>query len=675
MAAGTVYSSGNRQNVIFAAVAAVSVVLLWLLPPVGFIACCVLLIVLPPWGRTITERALISIVVLLGLVALIFPRAGATPITATSAHLGLALAVLAVAAARFIPRLARPLPKLNVSDALIGIMLVGTSWWLMSAYVGRSLYGIVSGLFFSGWDNQGHFTTFANTYEIGSTTWPTIDGSVAWNQWYPALHTTMWSLAQLGSQTGAELLDRTSLLWPYVQWSSISFALCLAALAWVAGDLAGRLGPLVNPRSGFIKRWATPIAIVVFATFALLGSPTGLFNSGFTNFMMGVTVVVVTAYLSARDWHSARGLGWFLIPLGALAAIGLWTPLVLGLIPSGLIVALALWRVRKWLAPVWVIAAGGFVGITAWLQTQAVINSDPGTSAGGLLADLGAVGVGMSPFNIGAALAAPIVVLGLLLLLLRSHRAPLALAIAGPVLGFTVFAVIAMSGADGAELSRLVSYYVLKSLNAMLLAVAPLIAAMAAVGICLFLVGINKATRRAAQPKSARINVIIGGAIALVIGFTMFGYVGTTTQDFTGGFTSAPGVTAANARSAGVENDLIGESIISAQQAALPYPDKTTMLWDGSGTLPNLWVSALHGVMSKNQNTFYANLPPFPYDEKTLGHLRLSLNLDPSLHLVLLWFRGDSGVMVEELEIDQPDRVTTVKVPMRSSPLCEECSL
>ena len=665
----------NQQNVIFAAVAAVSVVMIWLLPPVGFSACCVLLILLPPWGRTITERALISIVVLLGLVALIFPRAGAMPITTMSAHLGLAVAVLAVAAARFIPRLARPLPKPTISDALIGIMLVGTSWWLMSAYVGRSLYSIVSGLFFTGWDNQGHFTTFANTYEVGSTTWPTIDGSVAWNQWYPSLHTTLWSLAQLGSQTGADLLERTSLLWPYVQWSSISFATCLVALAWVAGDLAGRLGTLVNSRSDFVKKWSTPIGVVVFATFALLGSPTRLFNNGFTNFMMGVTVVVLTAYLSARDWKSARGLGWILIPLGALAANGLWTPLVLGLIPSGIIVALALWRVRKWLAPIWVIAAGGFVGITAWLQTQAVINSDPGTSAGGLLADLGAVGVGMSPFNIGAALAAPIVVIGLAILLLRCRRAPLALATAGPVLGFCVFAVIAMAGADGAELSRLVSYYALKTLNAMLLALAPLVAALAAVGICLFLVAVGKATKGAANPRSTRINVIIGGVIALAIGFTMFGYVGTTTQDFTGGFTLAPGVAAANARSAGVENNLIGEAIITAQTAALPYPDKTTMLWDGSGTLPNLWVSALHGVMSKNQNTFYANLPPFPYDAKTNGHLKLSLNLDPSLHLVVLWFRGVSGVMVEELKIDQPDRVITVKVPMRSSPLCEECSL
>lgn len=667
--------TGNRVNVIFAVVAAVAVVLLWILPPVGFVAACLLLILLPPWGRTITERALISILVVLGLVALIFPRAGATPVTVTSAHLLITVAVVALAAARFIPRLARPIPKPTISDALLGVMLVGTSWWLMSAYLGRNLYSIVSGLFFSGWDNQGHFTTFANTYEVGSTTWATIDGSVAWNQWYPALHTTIWSIAQLGSQTGAELLDRTGLLWPYVQWSSISFALCLVALAWVAGDLAGRLGTLVNARSAFVKRWASPIAVVGFATFALLGSPTGLFNSGFTNFMMGVTVVVVTAYLSARDWKSARGLGWFLIPLGALANIGLWTPLVLGLIPSGLIVALALWRVRKWLAPLWVIATGAFVGVTAWLQTQAVIKSDPGTSAGGLLEDLGAIGVGMSPFNIGAALAAPIVVIGLAILLLRAHRAPLALATAGPVLGFSVFAGVAMGGADAGELSRLISYYVLKTLNGMLLAVAPLVAALAATGICVLLVIVNKATQRAAKPKSARINVIIGGVIALAIGLTMFGYVGTTTQKFTGGFTSAPGIEAANARSAGVDNLLIGESIISAQQAAVPYSDKTTMLWDGSGTLPNLWVSALHGVMSKKQNTFYANLPAFPYDEKTLSHVTLALNLDPSLNLVVLWFRGVSGVMVEELKIDQPDRVTTVQVPMRSSPLCEECSL
>lgn len=668
-------ATGNRTNAILAVVAAVAVVLLWLVPPVGFVAAGVLLILLPPWGRTITERALITIIVLIGLVALIFPRAGATPVTTTSAHLFITVAVVALVAARFIPRLARPIPKPTISDALLGIMLVGTSWWLMSAYLGRNLYSLVSGLFFSGWDNQGHFTTFANTYEVGSTTWPTIDGSVAWNQWYPSLHTTVWSIAQLGSQTGAGLLERTGLLWPYVQWSSISFALALVALALVAGDLAGRLGALVNPRSGFVKKWATPIAVLGFAAFALLGSPTGLFNSGFTNFMMGVTVVVVTAYLSARDWKSARGLGPFLIPFGAIAAIGLWTPLVLGLIPSGIIVALALWRVRRWLAPIWVVAAGGFVGITAWLQTQAVINSDPGTSAGGLLADLGAIGVGMSPFNIGAALAAPIVVIGLAILLLRGRNAPLALATAGPVLGFTVFAVIAMGGADAGELSRLVSYYVLKTLNAMLLAVAPVVAALAATGICILLVAVNKATQRAAKPRSARINVIIGGVIASAIGLTMFGYVGTTTQKFTGGFTSAPGIEAANTRSAGVDNLLIGESIISAQQAAVPYPDKTTMLWDGSGTLPNLWVSALHGVMSQKQNTFYANLPPFPYDEKTLGHVALALNLDPSLNLVVLWFRGVSGVMVEELKIDQPDRVTTVQVPMRSSPLCEECSL
>ena len=40
-------------------------------------------------------------------------------------------------------------------DGIVGALAVVSGWWLMSAYVGRSLAETVSGLFFSGWDNQG----------------------------------------------------------------------------------------------------------------------------------------------------------------------------------------------------------------------------------------------------------------------------------------------------------------------------------------------------------------------------------------------------------------------------------------------------------------------------------------------------------------------------------------
>ena len=56
-------------------------------------------------------------------------------------------------------------------------------------------------------------------------------------------------------------------------------------------------------------------------------------NASVTPWTMAVAVVVVVAYLGARSLRSARTLGWFLVPLGAVAVIGLWTPLALGLVP------------------------------------------------------------------------------------------------------------------------------------------------------------------------------------------------------------------------------------------------------------------------------------------------------------------------------------------------------
>jgi len=244
---------------IMAAATAVAVLLLWLLPPVGFLASVAVLVTVPPWGRTLSERAVISGLVLMGIAAVAFPRAGSTPVTSVSAHLLLTVLLALAIGLRLVPRLrAVPIPRPTLSDGLVAALAAVSAWWLMSAYVGRTATEIVSGLFFSGWDNQGHFTTFANTYEVGSTTWPTVDGSVAWNQWYPSLHTSLWSFAQLASQRGSELLDRPGLLFPFVTWTALSFAICLAGLAWVAGDLTKRLSSM---------RFAAPIAIIAFGAF------------------------------------------------------------------------------------------------------------------------------------------------------------------------------------------------------------------------------------------------------------------------------------------------------------------------------------------------------------------------------------------------------------------------
>ena len=71
---------------ILAAATAVGIALLWVSPLIGLIAVLALLTVIPPWGRTYAERAVISGIVVLGAGTIIFPRAGSTPVDAFTAR-------------------------------------------------------------------------------------------------------------------------------------------------------------------------------------------------------------------------------------------------------------------------------------------------------------------------------------------------------------------------------------------------------------------------------------------------------------------------------------------------------------------------------------------------------------------------------------------------------------
>ena len=391
--------------------------------------------------------------------------------------------------------------------------------------------------------------------------------------------------------------------------------------------------------------------------------------------MMAVAVTTVTAYLSARSWRSARALGWILIPLGALAVNALWTPLVLGLVPSAIVVIIALWRDRWWLAPVWAVASGGLVLGTVYMQGRAIVVDDPGASSS-YLEDLGAIGAGMTPFNVGAAIVSPIIAVLVAIVLLRSDRRPLAIAIAGPSVAICAFLWLTMSAADSAGLSRLGSYYVLKTLNALLLVNAPMLAAGAGIGIALVLAAMK---RRVLDPSTARavnrFNTVIVGCVIALVGVTSFGYVGATPSGYPSGFGSAPGIAAGAVRAGSVDNYLVGEAIIRARDAASPYPGKTTMLWDGSGVLVNLWVASLNRVLSSGDQRFYRNLPPFPYEDDAVSYVDFSLGINPEFDLSLLWFRGVSGDLLNTIKREHPDRATLVKVPMRSTVLCQECAL
>ncbi|MDO9485241.1 MAG: hypothetical protein Q7K25_04175 [Actinomycetota bacterium] len=654
----------TRTNQVLIGATALAVAFIWLLPPLGILGALALLAIAPPWGRTITERAIISAIVISGVVALAIPRGSQIPVTEASARLGLSIVLIIAVVLRLVPRFKTyaTVPRPKTADWCVAALVVVSALWLMSAYFGASADQIVSGLFFTGWDNQGHFVPFANTYEVGATNWPTLDGGLAWNQWYPSLHTTIWSLLTLAS-SGAGLA-RLDLLWPFVQWTAISFALCLGALSWIASDVAKRLASTLAPDHVWLKRAAAPVAVLAFAAFALLGSPTALFNAGFTNFVMGVTITAATAYFASRSFNSARQIGWLLVPLGSLAVIGLWTPLVLGVAPAGLVVFFALSQRKRWLGIVWAAATVLLVAGTSYIQTKAIVNVS-GSDVGTFTQDLGAVGTGMVPFNVGLALASPVVVALIALLLFRRRIIPLGVAVAGPAIGILPFLALAVLGARGAELSAINSYYVLKTLNAILLVAAPIYAAIAALALIVTLAYLAR----------SRFEAVVMSLVAGLLAVVAFGYVGVTPKEFTDGFSAAPGIAAGAKRAASVDNSLVGEAIVSAATAAKPYPNDMPLLWDGSGTLPNLWLASLTGVMSKAQQTFYLSLPPFPYEQDAQSYVFDALAANPDMRAAIYWFRTVSGQSLAALQSSLPNQVTLVKVPMRSSLLCQECSL
>jgi hypothetical protein len=598
------------------ALVAVSSAALWVAPLLGVIASAVTMAIVPPWGRGLIERAVISSIVGLGVIALVFPRAGSTPIDHTTARaLLIGLMVLGLAL-RAIPQLRRiPVPRPTIPDAIVIVTIALAAWWPVSAYLGADAAQTVSGLLFSGWDNHAHYTTFANTYIAQSTTWPTIDGSEAWNQWYPVLHTTTWALLQYAVSNAD--LTRIELLQPYVIWSALTFALCLGALTWLAASIAGRW-------SG--SRAAALLAAAGFAVFALLGSVQNLFQAGFTNFVLALTVTATASYISARSWRSARTLGWFVVPLAAISVIGLWTPLALGLVPAGLVVTVALWRERRPLGIAYLVVGAAAGIVFALTQGQAVLGaSEVGVLEFGEI--VGAVDSGMAPFNLAAGIAAPVLVVLIGLLAWRSHRSsPIFFALAAPAVGATLVALFFVRGAYAADVSWIVSYYVLKSLNAAYVMAAPVVIAALAVGLAVLL----RITReRLGNPATA----LAAGVVAL-LSVTAFGYVGALPVPLDEGYPVAPGIANANAR-ADFLTRATGVPIVEG--ARNTQPGYTPLLWEAGGTLPNLWGASLAGVLSKDQQLFYLNLPPVPYDDATTEYVRMQVSAFPNLDVNVLW--------------------------------------
>jgi len=437
------------------------------------------------------------------------------------------------------------------------------------------------------------------------------------------------ALAQYAA--GAAGLTRVELLFPYVQWNAISFALSVTALAWIASDFAGRWAASVTSKR--LAKAATFLAAAGTGAWILFGSPQLLFNAGFTNFTIALATVSTASYLSIRSTHSARTLGLFLIPLAAIAVIGLWTPLAIGLVPAGVIVAVSLIRWKLVMGITWLVINAVVGLLLAWQQLGDILAADDGSSAAESATSIGSVPTGMAPFNIGAAIAAPFVA-ATIAVMLRRHR-PLAFGIAGPAVFAGLLAVAFIPGTDEAGTSRIQSHYILKALDATLLSAAPLIAAAIAVGLVYLVRYVSTVTAIAA---------ITGSAL---VGITGFGYVGSTPNELSSGFTVAPGIEAGRERARAIQQTFVGDQILGAVNATEDLPEFTPMMWDGPGILPNLWVVTLHNTFSANQQTFILSIPGPPYGQEATAYIKQALSIYPELKVAVVWTSSASESFVK----------------------------
>jgi hypothetical protein len=356
-----------RSLIVINTLATIALVFLWTVPRVGFVMVAMALMVLPPWGRSYAQRAVISGLVLVGVISVAFPRAGSLSIDQLSASVFFSGLLVVAMALRLIPNLrAWPMPRVSGIDVVVGVFTAVIAAVPVRTFLTSTSEQAISSLFHTGWDNQGHLVPFLNTIMAGSSQWVSADGSDPWNQSYPAVHTHLWSLSQV--VVGSQAPDRISLVIPFTVWVALSFAAAMGVLMWVSGDLARRLAGNFDLPQKQVNTAGILSALGV-GLFGVFGSVQFLYSTGFTNFVMAVAVVAGASYLTARD---PVRLGWFILPLGASATAGLWTPLTLALVPAGLVVAYSLIRIRLWLGIVWLLAVGGVGVVTLLSQTNAL---------------------------------------------------------------------------------------------------------------------------------------------------------------------------------------------------------------------------------------------------------------------------------------------------------------
>lgn len=257
----------------------------------------------------------------------------------------------------------------------------------------------------------------------------------------------------------------------------------------------------------------------------------------------------------------------------------------------------------------------------------------------------------MTNFNLTLAIAAPLIAVLISIVIAKRTGKIFAFLLPIPVVVSTVLALVFVVGADATGVSRLTSYYVLKSLNAGYLFFIPLVIAVASCGLIVLV-------KRLKVVQSVLVVISV-----IVIGVSTFGFVGFNADKLASTFSPAPGIAVALEREKWIQDPGIGIAIVNSARAAQNNPDFTPVVWQGVGTLENLWVLALINTASNDQTLFYQDLPQVPYAESTLSQIAQYIYANPLARIQLLWWSPEVGAELDAWVANYPaDRLIATQV-------------
>lgn len=650
--------SRSRQAVGAVAIWFIAVGMIYTLPPVGaLLSVAVFVAVVPLGGERLSARLVSTCVVgagLLGLLLALGDTFGFRVLTLgrlQSAFLVPATAAVLVLLYGVVRQQRIHAARLDAATVPL-LLATGVGWW-SAGYPAQGVeFGdTIGGLMLLGWDHQSHFTIFSYMQEQRGVWRQGPPESASLFLDYPPLAGAI--AVGLTTLVGAPTSDASSLLENYVRSASAMFGLAVGLIAWTAA----KTGEQVATRR---LRRVHPGGVAVFCGLAVggyvvLGPASAFFDYGFTNFLLAISMATATSWLVIAELKDYPGRAAVVV-MSATAAMGLlWTPLVLLMAPSGLVLLVRIIRGKLWgLLVMTVLLAAVGAWVAAW-QVYRIVPD--GSAANSIAQTLAAVGGGQPAVPVSHLVL--LVLLGVATTVTRARLgnewwAPLALPLAGVLIAIAFAVNTTRAGFPVAD-----SYYVAKALWIVYLALLPLLGTLTAVCI-VALVGSTTSREKEAFVEGGRGSLrtlLVGLAVASVLWFS------TLTENAPNGYIdyySIPvGGQAVLDRWDAFRNVPQGEVVAAAYEETQIRPHRTVVVWDSGDLLTNRWLASLRGDLTADADAIYTALPS-PYAEPARTALEQALQARPQLKLLIVASRP-SRDFLRPLQEMFPGRVAFIR--------------